>query len=96
LYVCIDILFYRYCALAFERLNIQPPTLPELWSRGQRDLDQWCRVVIVYTLRLILAPLVETVILLDRMLFVLEHGMILFTLKFQSEYFVFKVSSTSL
>ena len=35
---------------------------------------EWHCVVAFYTLRLSLAPLVETAILLDRMLFLYEHG----------------------
>ncbi|CAH0405171.1 unnamed protein product [Chilo suppressalis] len=66
--------FERYCSLAMERLSIPLPTDPDVWSRGQEDVQLWRRVVIVYSLRLALAPLVETVILLDRLLFVLEQG----------------------
>uniref|UniRef100_A0A2A4JAH1 Methyltransferase domain-containing protein n=1 Tax=Heliothis virescens TaxID=7102 RepID=A0A2A4JAH1_HELVI len=65
--------FEKYCAQALERINI-PLTSPALLSRGYRELSQWRRVVVLYTLRLALAPLVETVVLLDRVLYVLEHG----------------------
>lgn len=44
-------------------------------SAGAEEVREWRRVVVVYTLRLALAPLVETVLLLDRLLFVLEHGL---------------------
>lgn len=67
--------FERYCSLALERVNINLPTSPELFRRGEIDLQQWRRIVILYSLRLALAPLVETVILLDRMLYVLENGL---------------------
>ncbi|XP_022822470.1 protein RRNAD1 [Spodoptera litura] len=67
--------FEQYCSQATERLNISLPTSPVAWSRGLADLAQWRRVVVVYTLRLALAPLVETVVLLDRVLFVLEQGL---------------------
>lgn len=66
--------FENYCALGLERLNVPLPTSPAVWSRGCKDLEQWRRVVVMYTLRLMLAPLVETVILLDRVLYVLERG----------------------
>ena len=36
--------------------------------------SQWWRVVVFYLLRLLLAPLIETVVLLDRMLSVHERG----------------------
>lgn len=65
---------FRYCALAVERLNLDLPKSPEVWSRGNSDLEQWRKVVVLYTLRLMLAPLVETVVLLDRMLYVMEGG----------------------
>ncbi|XP_053611270.1 methyltransferase-like protein 25B isoform X2 [Plodia interpunctella] len=65
--------FHRYCALATERLNITLPKCERAWAQGEDDLQKWRRVVTVYTLRLALAPLVETVVLLDRVLFVLEH-----------------------
>ncbi|XP_013183905.1 methyltransferase-like protein 25B [Amyelois transitella] len=66
--------FKQYCHLATEKLNINLPTA-HAWARGEADLEQWRRVVTVYSLRLALAPLVETVILLDRVLYVLEHGL---------------------
>ncbi|XP_075976803.1 methyltransferase-like protein 25B [Anticarsia gemmatalis] len=67
--------FENYCSLALERIKLPLPTSPSVWSRGYHDLQQWRRVVVVYTLRLALAPLVETVVLLDRMLYVMEKGM---------------------
>ncbi|XP_049882839.1 methyltransferase-like protein 25B [Pectinophora gossypiella] len=67
--------FRKYCELALERLGIPLPTSPHIWAKGEEDLAQWQRVVTVYSLRLALAPLVETVILLDRVLCVLEHGL---------------------
>jgi len=40
----------------------------------QMNLLQWKRVVIFYTLRLLLAPLVETILLLDRLIYLKELG----------------------
>jgi hypothetical protein len=37
--------------------------------------ERWCDVVVFYTLRLSLAPLLETAVLLDRMLYLYEQGM---------------------
>ncbi|OWR42100.1 hypothetical protein KGM_215699 [Danaus plexippus plexippus] len=63
--------FEEYCAAALHKLSIDP-----LNSSGvETDLLQWKKVVVLYTLRLAIAPLVETLILLDRVLFILEHGM---------------------
>ncbi|XP_047984547.1 methyltransferase-like protein 25B isoform X2 [Leguminivora glycinivorella] len=64
--------FHQYSTLALERLNIPVVDV----ARGESDLLQWRRVVTLYTLRLALAPLVETVVLLDRVLYVLEHGLL--------------------
>ncbi|XP_073957569.1 methyltransferase-like protein 25B isoform X3 [Choristoneura fumiferana] len=64
--------FQQYSTQALSRLNIP---LPACFARGEADLRQWRRVVTLYTLRLALAPLVETVILLDRVLYILEHGL---------------------
>ncbi|XP_061709303.1 methyltransferase-like protein 25B [Cydia pomonella] len=63
--------FQQYSTLALERLNIPVVDV----ARGESDLLQWRRVVTLYTLRLVLAPVVETVVLLDRVLYVLEHGL---------------------
>lgn len=38
-----------------------------------KDLSEWGRVVKFYTMRLMLAPLIETVILLDRYLYMEEE-----------------------
>lgn len=37
-------------------------------------LKEWLNVVIFYTLRLQMAPLLETIILLDRLLYIHENG----------------------
>lgn len=67
-------LSFRYCELALEKLVLPLPTCSQTWAQGDEDLKRWRQVVTVYTLRLTLAPLVETVVLLDRVLYVLEHG----------------------
>lgn len=40
----------------------------------QSKLNQWQRVVIFYSLRLMLAPIIETVVQLDRLLYLTEQG----------------------
>ena len=37
-------------------------------------LQQWKRVVAFYTLRLLMAPLIETAVQLDRLLYIYEKG----------------------
>lgn len=41
----------------------------------QNDILNWRNIVIFYTLRLFFAPLIESVILYDRVLYLLENGM---------------------
>ncbi|XP_072939456.1 methyltransferase-like protein 25B [Epargyreus clarus] len=65
--------FESYCQAALERLGLQ--ATPEECAYGRAALSRWAHVVVVYTLRLAIAPLVETVILLDRILYVLENGL---------------------
>ena len=42
----------------------------------QACLSQWRAVVVFYSLRLLLAPIVETVIQLDRLLYLAENGIL--------------------
>ncbi|KAK7481310.1 hypothetical protein BaRGS_00027390 [Batillaria attramentaria] len=70
-----DVPFVQYAQQCFHKLGIDATQVPEdVMIRGESLAAQWRRVVAFYTLRLSLAPLVETVILLDRMLFLAEHG----------------------
>ncbi|XP_034834962.1 methyltransferase-like protein 25B [Maniola hyperantus] len=62
--------FNSYCDAALNRISMKPLQ----HAAVEQDLVHWKRVVILYTLRLALAPLVETVILLDRVLYMLENG----------------------
>ncbi|XP_045499803.1 methyltransferase-like protein 25B [Colias croceus] len=62
--------FESYSKVALGRLSVTTMDT----SKSTSDLAQWKRVVVLYTLRLVLAPLVETVILLDRLYYMMEHG----------------------
>jgi len=56
--------------------GLTPFTEQELTSQEvQARLQQWWRVVTFYTLRLAFAPVIETVILLDRCLYLYENGL---------------------
>ena len=72
---CHLISFPEYATKATQDLNItfdfQNPTL---LKRIDVHLKEWWNVVTYYSLRLLFAPLIETVILLDRCLFLLEQG----------------------
>jgi hypothetical protein len=65
---------HRYITLAFRKLELEVPLEDLECEEMQMNLLQWKRVVIFYTLRLLLAPLVETVLLLDRLLYLKELG----------------------
>lgn len=55
--------------------GLQPFTQEELTSKEvEEEIDQWWKVVTFYSLRLALAPIIETVLLLDRCLFLYENG----------------------
>lgn len=43
-------------------------------QRVHSCLEQWQRVVIFYSIRLMLAPVIETVVQLDRLLYLKEQG----------------------
>merc|ERR1719378_620844 len=55
--------------------GLQPFTEEELTCpEVEKRLARWWEVVTFYTLRLAMAPVIETVILLDRQLFLFENG----------------------
>lgn len=66
--------FSEYCRRAVENLNIVIPENDINSMEINNDLNKWKNVVIFYTMRLLLASLVETVLLNDRLLYVLENG----------------------
>lgn len=69
-----DLSFLDYCARATSHLNIEIPVSDILSAVVKNDLVCWKKVVSFYTLRLLLASLVESVILSDRMLCALERS----------------------
>ncbi|XP_070203805.1 uncharacterized protein [Littorina saxatilis] len=67
--------FLQYAKVCLQRLGIDPSEVPDsVMTAAQSMTADWRRVVAFYTLRLSLAPLVETALLLDRMMFLYEHG----------------------
>ncbi|XP_050089890.1 methyltransferase-like protein 25B isoform X2 [Anopheles aquasalis] len=69
-----EVSFEEYSRRAVEGMDISIPS-EELHSyETQRRLERWEDVVKFYTLRLMFAPLVETLILYDRLLFLHERG----------------------
>lgn len=51
-----------------------PPGLPLDPERVEAMLKQQSRVVVYFSLSLLLAPVVETLVLLDRMIYLQENG----------------------
>ena len=69
--------FEAYVETAFRRMGLAPVSTdqwPSLKAELQPLLDKWRQVVVYYVLRLLLAPLWEALILLDRLLFLRERG----------------------
>lgn len=67
--------FSDYCKKAVSHLDgVDIPDHDVNSPDTQRNLNRWKSVVIFYTLRLMLAPMVESAILYDRVLCLLEHG----------------------
>lgn len=66
--------YSEYCQQAVANMNISIPEHEINSKETEKNLSNWKNVVIFYTLRLMLAPLVESVILYDRFLHILETG----------------------
>lgn len=65
-----------YCLKALKKYDIILDKEEIETQEIQENLADWLKVVIYYTLRLKIAPLIETIILLDRILFIVETGML--------------------
>lgn len=66
--------FSEYVMRTCENLNIEISEEDLNSVFVQKNIEKWKKVVIFYTLRLILAPLVESVLLNDRQLYLMEEG----------------------
>ncbi|TMW41674.1 hypothetical protein DOY81_013247, partial [Sarcophaga bullata] len=70
-----DMKFEDYFYKAVKGLPVESLTSEELnCSVTKKDLSNWQQIVIFYTLRLFFAPLIESVLLYDRMLYLYENG----------------------
>lgn len=65
--------FTEYARLGLPRVGL-PPDLPLDSSRVEAMLEDQNRVVVFFSLALLLAPVVETLVLLDRIIFLQENG----------------------
>ncbi|KAK3925106.1 Protein RRNAD1 [Frankliniella fusca] len=66
--------FPSYAEKALSRINISIPMCDLTSSDISEQLKCWQDVVALYSLRLLLAPLIETVVLLDRLIYIQECG----------------------
>lgn len=64
---------HRYARLGLARVGL-PPGLGLDPERVEAMLKQQGRVVVFFSLSLLLAPVVETLVLLDRMIYLQENG----------------------
>jgi hypothetical protein len=69
-----DLSFRSYCQKATRKLNIDFSEDKLQSNEIDELLMQWKKVVVFYSLRLLFAPLVESIILLDRLLYLKESG----------------------
>ena len=63
----------RYAQLGLARVSL-PPELPLDPERVETMLKQQGRVVVYSSLALLLSPVVETLVLLDRIIYLQENG----------------------
>ncbi|KAL1530393.1 hypothetical protein AB1Y20_001300 [Prymnesium parvum] len=69
--------FKEYVDAVYRRIGfpmIQPDDWAALHDELRPLLENWRRVVVYYVLRLLIAPLWEALILLDRLMFLRERG----------------------
>jgi hypothetical protein len=68
-------LYFRYIKLGLQRLGLDSDVTEEILEKAEALLNHWRAVVAFYTIRLSLSPAVETLLLLDRQLYLYEQGM---------------------
>ncbi|XP_018577520.1 protein RRNAD1 [Anoplophora glabripennis] len=63
-----DLSFEKYCNKIVSKLSVVPPN--KLVSSSEELINEtWKNVVVFYSIRLLFAPLIETIILFDRLLY---------------------------
>ncbi|XP_076322978.1 methyltransferase-like protein 25B isoform X2 [Tachypleus tridentatus] len=68
------ITFTEYVQKALNRIQLYIPDKDVNSSWVASYLEQWEHVVVFYSLRLLLAPVIESLVLIDRMLYLYEKG----------------------
>uniref|UniRef100_K1QF35 UPF0431 protein C1orf66-like protein n=1 Tax=Magallana gigas TaxID=29159 RepID=K1QF35_MAGGI len=69
--------FIQYANQGLKRLGLSSEIPDDILEEASRFLEQWRQVVIFYSLRLSVSPVVESLILLDRQLYLYEQGLFL-------------------
>ncbi|ESP00675.1 hypothetical protein LOTGIDRAFT_157965 [Lottia gigantea] len=69
-----DLPFEKYCKINLKKLGYNEVIPQDLMLEAKVYLKQWKNVMSFYTIRLALSPVLETIILLDRMLYLYQHG----------------------
>ncbi|XP_063701836.1 methyltransferase-like protein 25B [Culicoides brevitarsis] len=69
-----NLTFKEYCKKALSGSDIKIPQEDVESEEISKYLKEWKRVVIFYLLRLVLSPFIESILLYDRMLFLMENG----------------------
>ncbi|XP_064608363.1 uncharacterized protein LOC135472677 isoform X2 [Liolophura sinensis] len=70
-----EIPFHKYAEVCLKKLDVDPDLSEAQLHSAQTQIGRWRDVVAFYTLRLALAPVIETLILLDRQLYLWEYGL---------------------
>ncbi|CAG7835669.1 unnamed protein product [Allacma fusca] len=65
--------FKEYAVKATEKLSLKLSNEELECKENEKMLQEWMKVVCFYTLRVLLAPVIESAVLLDRALFILEN-----------------------
>jgi len=69
------LIVFRYARKAFKRLDLFFPDDQNVVDGEIAEmLNQWNKVIVLFTLAQMLGPVVETVILLDRVIYLAENG----------------------
>ena len=66
--------FSNYCSFAVNELPINIPEEYIFSPETENMLSNWKNVIVFYTLRLMIANLIESILINDRYLFTLEQG----------------------
>ncbi|XP_055956691.1 methyltransferase-like protein 25B isoform X2 [Patella vulgata] len=67
--------FENYCSSVLKKLGYDDTIPSELMKQAKEYLSEWKNVMSFYTVRLSLGPVVETLILLDRLIYLYEQGL---------------------